>query len=105
MKQTSNTTFHADVLDQSLPTLAYFGAAWCGPCKMLAPILEALEPQFVGRVNFVKVDVDDCNEIAMRYAVRGVPTMKMFVGGAVMSTKVGALLRPDVEKFINQHLE
>ena len=105
MKQTSNKTFQADVLDQNIPTLVYFSAAWCGPCKAIAPMLEASEPQYAGRVNFVKVDVDDCSEVAMRYGVRGIPTLKMFVGGVVMSTKVGAITRPDIEKFINQHLE
>lgn len=105
MKQTNDTNFQADVLDQSVPTLVYFGAGWCGPCRTLAPTIDALEPQYAGRVNFVKVDVDECNETAMRYGVRGVPTMKMFVGGAVMSTKVGSQPRNDVEKFINQHLE
>ncbi len=88
-REIGTETFQAEVLDSTVPVLVDFYAPWCGPCKMLSPILDSLSAEFTGRVKFVKVNVDDAAELANRYEITGVPTLIIFEGGRVRDTIVG----------------
>jgi len=81
-----------------------FWAAWCGPCKMIAPILDEIAPEFDGRLQIAKVDVDANPETAPKYGIRGIPTLIIFKDGAVAGTKVGALSKTQLVEFINETL-
>lgn len=89
-KAVTDASFQADVIQSDLPVLVDFWAAWCGPCKAIAPALEELAGEFEGRLTIAKVDIDDNPDAPIRYGVRGVPTMLLFRGGEVAATKVGA---------------
>jgi thioredoxin 1 len=89
MIELTETNFETEVLQASVPVVVDFYAPWCGPCKMLAPILEQLAPQFEGRVKFVKLNVDEASELAGRYGIAGVPTLALFRGGQKIDTLVG----------------
>jgi thioredoxin 1 len=82
-------TFDREVTQADVPVLVDFYAPWCGPCRMLAPVLDALAPRFAGRVKFAKVNVDRAPGLAMRYRVTGVPTLIIFKRGLVLDTIVG----------------
>jgi len=81
--------FETEVLQSTEPVLVDFYAPWCGPCRMLAPVLEQLAAELTDRVKIVKVNVDNAPELAMRYSIAGVPTLKLFRGGQVVDTVVG----------------
>jgi thioredoxin 1 len=81
--------FKAEVLEASLPVLVDFYAPWCGPCKMLAPVLDSLASEFAGRARIVKVNIDDAPDLAQRYSITGVPTLTLFYRGQVEETLVG----------------
>jgi thioredoxin 1 len=85
----NETNFETEVLKADGLVLVDFYAPWCGPCKMLAPLLEQLAGPFVGRVKFVKVNVDEAPRLAMRYDITGVPTVMLFRGGLILDTFVG----------------
>ncbi len=93
--------FETEVLKSELPVLVDFFATWCGPCRMLGPILEELEPQYEGKIKFVKLDVDEAPDIANQYGVRGVPTLILFKDGAPAKTSVGFLTQDELESFLN----
>ena len=80
--QLDEAAFDAEVLKSTIPVLVDFTAVWCGPCKMLEPVVNQLSQDWVGRVKFVKLDVDDCSNLAVKYGVMGVPTLILFVKGA-----------------------
>lgn len=104
IKNVSDASFQADVLDASLPVLVDYWAAWCGPCKMIAPLLDQAAVQYQGRVNIVKVNVDENPETAAKFGVRGIPTLMLFQDGEATATKVGALSKSQLESFIDDAL-
>ena len=97
----TDASFDADVLQSELPTLVDFWAPWCGPCKMIAPILDELAIEYAGKIKVCKVDVDSSPESAAKFNVRGIPTLLMFKNGAVEATKVGALSKGQLTEFVD----
>jgi len=89
VKEIGESEFQAEVLDSDQPVLVDFYAPWCGPCKMLGPILDSLAAEFAGRVGFAKVNVDAAPELAQQYQITGVPTLMLFQAGQVEETIVG----------------
>lgn len=100
----SDDSFENDVLESELPVIVDFWAEWCGPCKLIAPILEELAPQYSGKVKFAKLNVDDNNKTPAKYGVRGIPTLILFKEGNVEASKVGALSKSQLAEFIDSNL-
>lgn len=100
---TSDEQFKADVLDSELPVLVDFWAPWCGPCRMLAPILESVAEQFADRVKIVKVNVDEHQETPEKYGVRGIPSLMLFKNGEMIANKVGALSKSQLVEFLEEN--
>lgn len=96
----TDASFENDVLKSDKPVLVDFWAAWCGPCKMIAPLLDQVATEMGDRVKICKVDVDANKEIPASFNVRGIPTLIMFKNGAVAATKVGALSKNELVSFI-----
>lgn len=93
-------TFADEVLNSDGPVLVDYWAEWCGPCKMIAPILDEIADEFDGRVKIVKMDVESNQNTPMKYGVRGIPTLMIFNGGDVQATKVGAVNKGQLAQFI-----
>lgn len=89
MTEVNERNFATEVLQANQPVLVDFYATWCGPCRMLAPVVEQLAGEFAGRVKFAKVDVDEAPELAARYQISGVPTLLLFQDGRVVDEIVG----------------
>ena len=103
VKQTSESSFEEQVLKASVPTLVDFWAPWCGPCKMIAPILDELAPEFSGKVNFVKVNVDENPNLAAKYGIRGIPSLLMIKSGEVADVSVGGVSQEQLKEFIKKN--
>ena len=96
----SDDNFEADVIGASEPVVVDFWAEWCGPCKMIGPHLEELSEEMGGKVKFVKLNVDENQQTAIKYGVRSIPTLIMFKGGEAVDIKVGAGAKSDLQKWI-----
>ncbi len=101
---TSDNDFDSDVLKSDTPVLVDYWAPWCGPCKMVAPILDEIATEYQGRLKVVKVNVDDNPGTAQKFGVRGIPTLTLFKAGSVEATKVGALSKSQLTAFVDSHL-
>ncbi len=104
IKHVTDADFQAEVLDAEGPVLVDFWAAWCGPCKMIAPILDEMAAEFGEQIKICKMDVDGSRETPMKYNVRGIPTLIIFKDGDVDSMKVGAVSRSQLKEFIGAAL-
>ena len=100
----SKESFEEDVLKSDRPVLVDYWAEWCGPCKMIAPILEEIADEYGDRVKVVKVNVDENQDTAARYGIRGIPTLMLFKNGDVEATKVGALSKSQLAAFLDSNL-
>jgi len=100
----TDDTFAAEVLQSPHPVLLDFWAEWCGPCKMIAPILDDIATQYAGRLKIAKINIDDNPATPANFAVRGIPTLMLFKNGSVEATKVGALSKSQLSAFIDSHL-
>ena len=104
IKHVSDASFEADVLQPGTPVLVDYWAEWCGPCKMIAPILDEVAKDYNGRLNVAKMNVDQNREVPAKFGIRGIPTLMIFKGGQLAATKVGALSKAQLTAFIDQHL-
>jgi thioredoxin 1 len=104
IKQVSNDSFDADVLKADAPVLVDYWAEWCGPCKLIAPILDEVSRDYADKLRIAKVNVDENQEIASKYGIRGIPTLMLFRNGAVVATKVGALSKSQLTAFLDNNL-
>lgn len=100
----TDAQFETEVLQSNIPVLLDFWAPWCGPCKMIAPILDELAPEFAGKVKIVKMNVDDNQATPAQFGVRSIPTLLLFKEGKVVATQVGALPKGQLANLLNQHL-
>ncbi|MEP7244901.1 MAG: thioredoxin TrxA [Gammaproteobacteria bacterium] len=104
IKHVSETTFATEVLESTVPVLVDYWAEWCGPCKMIAPMLDESATSYAGQLCIAKVNVDDSPKIASQYHVRGIPTLMLFKRGLPVATKVGALSKSQLAAFIDANL-
>ena len=100
----TDASFESEVLKAGGAVLVDYWAPWCGPCKMIAPILDELATEYQGRVTIVKVNVDDNPGTAQKFGVRGIPTLTLFKDGAVEATKVGALSKSQLTAFLDSNI-
>ena len=100
----TSTNFEQEVLQSNIPVLIDFFADWCMPCKMFAPIFEGTAEAFEGKVKFVKVNVDDAPELAQKYVVMSIPTLKMVKGNEVLGSYVGAMSAEELEEWLQERL-
>ena len=104
IKHTTDATFDADVLKSTMPVLVDYWAEWCGPCKMIAPILDDVATGYEGKLTIAKMNVDENREIPAKFGIRGIPTLMLFKNGELAATKVGALSKSQLTAFIDQQL-
>ncbi|WP_373970140.1 thioredoxin TrxA [Haemophilus pittmaniae] len=100
----NDAEFDAQVIKSDIPVLVDFWAPWCGPCKMIAPVLDELAPAYAGKVKIVKVNVDENQATPAQFGVRSIPTLLLFKNGQLVATQVGALPKGQLAAFINQHI-
>lgn len=100
----TDKSFETDVLKAEGLTLVDFWAEWCGPCKMIAPILDEVAEEYDGKLTIAKLNIDENPETAPKYGIRGIPTLLLFKNGEVAATKVGALSKGQLKEFLNANL-
>ena len=105
IKTISDASFEADVLHSDKPVLVDFLSEWCGPCKMVAPVIDEVAKEYAGKVNFAKMDVDSNQATPAKFGIRGIPTLILFKNGAIVSQKVGALSKSLSYIVINHQLQ
>lgn len=100
----SDSTFETEVLQAGLPVLVDYWAEWCGPCKMIAPLLDELAEEYAEKIKIVKLNIDDNPETPPKYGIRSIPTLMMFKNGEVEATHVGAASKSQLADFIDTNL-
>ena len=101
---TSDEGFDTDVLQSDKPVLVDYWAEWCGPCKMIAPILEEVASEYGEKIKVCKMNIDENQETPPRYGIRGIPTLILFKNGEVEATKVGALTKTQLQSFLDDNI-
>ncbi len=104
IKNVSDSSFESDVLKSDKPVLVDYWAEWCGPCKMIAPILDEVSTAYKDKLVVAKMNVDENRDIPAKFGIRGIPTLMLFKGGELAATKVGALSKAQLTAFIDQQL-
>ena len=102
--QLTDADFDTDVINSALPVLVDFWAEWCGPCKMIAPILSEVAEEYAGKVIIGKLNIDENSGTPPKFGIRGIPTLLLFKNGAVAATKVGALSKAQLQSFLDENL-
>ena len=100
----TDDTFEKEVINSSNPVLVDYWAEWCGPCKMIAPILEEVASEYTGKVKIAKLNIDENPQTPPRYGIRGIPTLMLFKDGNVEATKVGALSKSQLTAFLDSSI-
>lgn len=100
----TDDSFEAEVLQSEQPVLVDYWADWCGPCKMIAPVLEEIADEYSGKIKVAKLNIDENSGTPPKYGIRGIPTLMLFKGGDVEATKVGALSKSQLTAFIDSNL-
>jgi len=101
----TDATFDAEVTKSDLPVLVDFWAIWCGPCRMIAPIVEELSKEYIGKVKFGKVDIDTNNETAIQFGIRSIPTLLLFKNGIIAGQVIGAVSKENLKSRIEDALK
>ena len=104
IKHVSDATFDAEVVKSATPVLVDYWAEWCGPCKMIAPVLEELAKTYAGRLTVAKLDIDANPAVTTKYGIRGIPTLILFKDGQVHAQKVGAMSKSQLTAFVDSNL-
>jgi thioredoxin 1 len=104
IKHVTDSSFDADVMKSDQPVLVDYWAEWCGPCKMIAPILDEVSNAYKGKLQIAKMNVDENRDIPAKFNIRGIPTLMIFKGGELAATKVGAMSKAQLTAFIDQQL-
>ena len=104
IKHISDASFDDDVLKSSTPVLVDYWAEWCGPCKMIAPILDEVAESYGGKLQVAKMNVDENRDVPAKFGIRGIPTLMLFKGGQLAATTVGALSKAQLTAFLDGHL-
>ena len=104
IKHVSDATFETDVLKSGKPVLVDYWAEWCGPCKMIAPILDEVSTAYQDKLQIAKMNVDENRDVPAKFGIRGIPTLMLFKDGQLAATKVGAMSKAQLTAFIDQQL-
>lgn len=100
----TDATFEQEVLQSALPALVDYWADWCGPCKMISPILDEVAKEYAGRIKVCKLNIDENQATPPKYGIRGIPTLMLFKNGNVEATKVGALSKSQLTAFVDSNI-
>ena len=104
VREITDKNFAQEVAQSPVPVVLDFWAEWCGPCRMVAPILDEIAGEYQGRLNIMKVNVDENRSIPAKYGIRGIPTLMLFKNGEVAATKVGALSKSQLTTFLDANI-
>jgi len=104
IKHVTDDSFEPDVLKSDVPVLVDYWAEWCGPCKSIAPILDQVASEYVGRVKVAKINVDENKSVPAKFGIRGIPTLMLFKNGNVEATRVGALTKSQLTAFLDSNI-